>query len=109
MTDKEYPPLTAKQRASLHVWLRQVAETLNLNGLDMKKTLKPSAEIPWSEGSAKEHLWRPVMETVYPHIESTNDMTTVDPDLVVDIIVRHIADKFAVTLPPWPDRFGERQ
>ena len=106
MSDKEKPQRTEKQNRSLHLWLRQVSETLNDAGLDMKKTLKPSVDIPWDkEGrNAKEHLWRPVMEAMTGE-ESTTDMDTTDPSEVYLVICRHISEKHGVTLPPFPDRF----
>lgn len=104
----ERPQRTTLQNKSLHLWLRQVSETLNDAGLDMKKTLKESVDIPWDkEGrNAKEHLWRPVMEAMTGE-ESTTDMDTLDPTLITDVINRHIGEKFGVTLPPWPNRFNQ--
>jgi hypothetical protein len=41
-------PRTMAQNSALHLWLGQVAQTLNDAGLDMKKTLKPNVDIPWT-------------------------------------------------------------
>ena len=99
-------PRTPKQNASLHLWLRQVSECLNGAGLDMKKTLKPHVDIPWTEENAKEHLWKPVMEAMTGG-ESTTDMDSAGPSEICRVITRHIGEKFGVVLPPWPDRFTQ--
>lgn len=67
-----------------------IAETLNENGLDMRKTLKPEIDIPWTPESVKNHLYRPVMKILIGK-ESTTDQTTSDPTLVYETINRFLA------------------
>jgi hypothetical protein len=100
-----HPPRTAKQNASLHLWLRQVSEVLNDAGLDIRATLKEDFNIPWTEYAAKELLWRPIQEILTGEQSSTK-ISTIEPSVIVDIIVRHIGEKHGVELPAWPDRFS---
>ena len=96
--------MTPTQRNSLHKYLRNLADALNAAGLDMKKTLKPQAEIPWTMETAKDHLWRPIQEAMGKP-ESTEDLGTVDPSEVYNVLQRHIAAKFGINVE-WPDRFN---
>jgi hypothetical protein len=90
-------PRTETQNKALHLYFTQLAETLNEAGLDMRKTLKPEIEIPWSGKSIKEYLWRPIMKAQLQK-DSTKDLTTKEIDLVFDTINRHIAEKFGLHL-----------
>jgi hypothetical protein len=99
-----HPPRTQKQNDCIHLWLRQVVETLNDAGFDMKKTLKPGIDIPWTEVAAKEFLWRPVQQAL-TNEESTTKIETIDPSVICDVITRHIGEKHGVVLPPFPSRF----
>jgi len=95
---KVYPKRTAQQNRALHVLFALLAQTLNDNGLDMRKTLKPGVEIPWSGRSVKEHLWRPVQKLQLDK-GSTTELTTVEIDQVFDTITRHIGEQFGISVP----------
>jgi hypothetical protein len=96
---------THTQNRCLHAWLRQLAEDLNAAGLDMKKTLRHDAEIPWNMERAKDFMWRPVQEAITDK-ESTADAITTDYPAIYEVIVRHLAQTHGFTAPPWPDRFN---
>ena len=89
---------TLSQNNSLHLWLRQLSEALNDAGLDMKKTLKPTTDIPWTEENAKEHLFKPLMEAMY-NKDSTRELTTKELTKVAEVLTRHLAEKFDITTP----------
>ena len=89
---------TDKQNRSLHLLFKLLAEELNENGLDMRKTLKPGVEIPWSGDSVKEFLWRPIQEAQL-NKKSTTELTTKEIDAVFDTITRHIGEKFGIYVP----------
>lgn len=95
---KTYPQRTKQQNKALHVLFTLLAETLNENGLDMRKTLKPEIDIPWSGVSVKEFLWRPIM-TAQLGKKSTTEMTTVEIDKVFDTINKHLGEKFGLHTP----------
>ena len=95
---KQYPQRTAQQNKALHVLFQLLANTLNDNGLDMRKTLKPQVDIPWSGGSVKEYLWRPIQK-LQLNKQSTTELTTVEIDEVFDTINRHIGQQFGIHIP----------
>ncbi len=88
------------QNNAMHLWLAHLAGELNDAGLDMKKTLKPEAEIPWTADRAKEFLWRPIQKAVLEK-ESTTEPTTSELVQVYEVLNRHLATKFGVSVP-WP-------
>lgn len=97
---------TLRQNKALHLFLTQLAETLNDAGFDMKRTLKPAAEIPWTPVSAKEHLWRPVQEAL-TNKASTTELSTVDPTLIHETLCRHLGQRLGIDCPPWPTKKQE--
>lgn len=99
---------TLTQNRALHLWLSMVADELNAHGLDMKRTLKQEVDIPWTEASAKEYLWRPLQEVALQK-HSTTEADRVEYSVVRDILAAHIARRFGLTLPPWPaKKWGEQ-
>lgn len=88
---------TLKQNRALHLMFTQLADELNDHGLDMRKTLKPEIDIPWSGKTIKEYLWRPIMKAQL-NIESTTEMNTKDIDKVFDTINKHLAEKFGLEI-----------
>lgn len=89
---------TDKQNRALHLYFTHLAEALNENGLDMRKTLKPSIEIPWTPKTVKDYLWRPIMKAQVMK-ESTTELTTKEIDLVFDTLNRHLSEKFGLSVP----------
>lgn len=98
MEDKVYPTRTKQQNKALHVLFKLLADELNNSGLDMRKTLKPGVEIPWSGGAVKEYLWRPIQEAQLAK-KSTTQLTTKEIDEVFDTINRHIGERFGIHIP----------
>jgi hypothetical protein len=95
---------TDQQRKALEVFCRELAEALNDAGLDMKKTLKPDIDIPWSQESVKDYLWRPIQEAMTGKHSST-DLDTVQPSAISDVLNRHLSEKFGIYVP-WPSERG---
>lgn len=123
MTDccngKEYPPhpngtlyvkcstcgrdLSAQQRSkaqnrSIHKWAEELSTELNDRGLDMKAVLKPDVDIPWDKTTIKRFIIHPIIKAMYDK-ESTADLTTGELSKAVDVINRHLVDKWEFTLP----------
>ena len=91
---------TTKQNSALHLWLTRLAAVLNAAGLDMKKVLKPSVDIPWTQDSAKEYLWRPIQIAMSGEVSTA----TADKDdylQTYETLNRHLSIKFGVSLE-WP-------
>ena len=95
--EKKYPQRTNQQNKALHVLYQLLANTLNDNGLDMRKTLKPEIDIPWSPASVKEYLWRPIQKAQL-NKQSTTELTTKEIDEVFDTINKHLGEKFGLTI-----------
>ena len=91
---------TNQQNKAMHLYFRMLAEALNDAGYDMKKTLKPEIEIPWTPEMVKEHLWKPIQKIMMDK-ESTTEMETMDPDEVYRVLDRFMADKFGISVD-WP-------
>ena len=92
---KEYPHRTLQQNKALHVLFQLLANNLNDAGLDMRKTLKPTVNIPWSGAAIKEWLWRPIQKAQL-NKDSTTKLTTVEIDQVFDTLNRHLGEQFGL-------------
>lgn len=100
LTVKTGKQRTNKQNRSLHLYLGMLSEQLNNAGYDMKKTLKPSVEIPWSTELAKEYLWRPIQKAMTKQTSTTKPKTSEYPK-IYEVLSRHMAQKFGVSVA-WP-------
>ncbi len=69
-----------------------MAQALGDAGLDMRATLKPEIQIPWSKQSVKEFLWRPIQK-LQLRKKSTTELNTKDIDLIFDTLNRFLAEK----------------
>lgn len=98
---------TITQNKALHKYFSLLSKALNDAGYDMKKTLKPEAEISWSEGMVKEYLWRPIQKAMLGK-ESTAKLETKEVSEVYSQLSRHLSQKLGISVP-FPDRFGDQQ
>lgn len=89
---------TIQQNKALHLFFQMVADELNNAGLDMRKTLKPGVEIPWSKESVKDFMWKPI-QNIQLRKKSTTELTTKDIDIVFDTLNRHLGEKLGVHIP----------
>lgn len=94
---------TLTQSRALHLWCTMLADLLNSCGLDMRKTLKPGVEIPWSGITVKENIWKPVQEAVINKL-STTEADRTEYTQVLDVIARHMASSHGITVPEWPSK-----
>lgn len=97
MDDKIYPQRTLTQNKALHKFYQLLADELNDAGLDQRKVLKPSVDIPWTRQAVKEQIWRPVQEAQLGK-RSTTELTTTEIDQVFDTITRHLGEKFGISI-----------
>jgi len=86
---------TLKQSKSLWLWCELLSETLTEAGLDMRKTLKPEIEIPWTKESVCDYLFRPIMKAMYGKT-STRDLTTKELTKVSETLMRHLGQKLNI-------------
>ena len=89
---------TNKQNAALHKYLEMLSTALNDAGLDMKKVLKPSVDIPWNTVNAKEYLWKPIQKALL-NKNSTTKADRNEYTQVYETLNRHTAEKFGVSIP----------
>lgn len=74
-----------------------LAQQLTDAGFDMKRTLKPDVDIPWTKQTVKEYLWKPIMVALL-NKESTTQLTTKEVDQVFSVLNRHLGDKLGIVL-----------
>ena len=90
---------TTLQNKAMHLWFTQLSTTLNDAGLDIRETLKDDFEIPWTETSIKELMWKPVQKIMFGK-ESTTKPTPAQYIEIYEVINRKMAEKGVYV--PWP-------
>lgn len=95
---------TDQQRKAIEVYCRLLACALNEAGLDIRATLKADFEIPWTQASVKELIWRQVQIAMHKD-KSTTQISPTEVDEIYRVIDRHMLERHGVDVP-FPDRFG---
>ena len=72
----------------------------------MRRTLKQDVELPWSQASVKDFLWRPIQKAMTDKT-STVEITTTEPTDIHAVLSRHLGQKLGIECPPWPKRKQE--
>jgi len=83
------------QNSALHMYFDHLATALNDAGFDMKKTLRPELDIPWTAHSCKESLWRP-LQLAMTGKKSTTKITTGEINKILDVLSREIGSRTGV-------------
>lgn len=97
---------TLTQNRALHLFCEWLADTLNEAGYDMRKTLREDVDVPWTQASVKEYLWRPI-QIAMTDKQSTTEITTVEPTDIHAVLSRHLGERLGITCPAWPKRDQE--
>ena len=95
---------SSRQNNAIHLYCKLAADRLNLHGLDQRKVLKPSFEIPWTQESFKENLWKPIMKAMF-EIDSTTKLERGQVGQVYEVINRELSREFGVSTE-FPDKGG---
>ena len=66
---------TWRQNNTLHLLFRRMAEALNDAGFEIAHPFKPDLEIPYSEESVKELLYKPII-TMYFKVDRSTELDT---------------------------------
>ena len=66
---------TWRQNNTLHLLFRRMAEALNDAGFEIPHPFKPDLEIPYSEESVKELLYKPIIN-MYFKVDRSTDLDT---------------------------------
>ena len=97
---------TIQQNKCLHSYLSQIAEKLNGSGQDFKKVVQ--LPVSFTMENTKEYMFKPVMNILYPDIESTTELDTKQLQNVYEVFNAAIATRFGVS-GDFPDRFNGGQ
>lgn len=97
MNEQEQKTRTIKQNSALHQLFEELANELNLRGLDMRTVLKPGIDIPWTKETVKEHLWKKIQK-IAVNKEHTSELSSQEIDLVFSILSKHLGEKFGIEL-----------
>ena len=87
---------TLLQNSAMHKYFQLLGDELNAAGLDMRRTLKKSIDIPWTPVSVKEHLWRPIQEIVIG-VASTTKLDRKQVSEVYEVLARHMAERHGIS------------
>ena len=93
---------TLKQNSAMHKYFALLATALNDAGLDMRRLLKAGVDIPWTQNSVKESLWKPIQEVVKGE-KSTTKLERKDVSEIYEILTRHLTQKHGINVP-FPQR-----
>lgn len=94
---------TNQQNKSLHKFFELLANELNAAGLDQRKVLKPSIEIPWTPFAIKEMLWKSVQKAMTGKESTTELEKQMEIDEVHKVLMRHLGEKFGLEYIPFPN------
>lgn len=86
---------TSQQNKALHKYFTLLADELNAAGYDMRRTLKPGVDIPWTPDLVKQYLWKGIQEAMLGS-DSTRELTTKEIDKVYDVLNKHLGETTGV-------------
>ena len=89
---------TWKQNNTLHLLFRRMAKGLNDAGFEIPHPFKPDLEIPYSEESVKELLYKPII-TMYFKVERSTDLDTEQLSESMAILVDAVNRNTGVYVP----------
>lgn len=89
---------TLKQNSSLHLWFTKLAQRFEDLNLERKQVIELTTDVPWTEGSIKEILFRPIMFSETGKMSSTQ-LTTKELLAVENIIHKALAERLGITQP----------
>lgn len=94
---------TGSQNRALHMGFTLLADSLNLSGLDMRALLKPEVNLPWTQYTVKEHLFKPFMHLMTGK-ESTKDLTKTGGEIeqIWNTLMRELGEKHGIEFIPFP-------
>lgn len=96
---------TDTQRKALEVFCRLMAHDLNECGMYQNILLDHSVDLPWTQATVKENLFKPLMSAMLQK-ESTTEANTTDYNKVYQVLCHHLSTKHGFTCPNWPSRHG---
>jgi hypothetical protein len=93
---------TSQQNKALWKFFELLADELNLAGLDMRKVLKPTYNIPWTKQSIHDHIWLPIQKALFG-TDSTKFLHKQQQiDKIHQVIMREIGEKHHIEYIEFP-------
>ena len=89
---------TYRQNRTIHLLFRRMAEALNEAGFEISHPFKPDLEIPWSEESVKDLLYRPII-TSYFKVDRSSLLDTAQLSESMEILVDAVNRNTGVYVP----------
>ena len=93
---------TSQQNRGLYLFFTQLAEALNMAGLEMKVVLKGDTQIWWTSESVKEYLWRPLQKAMYQKESTTELEKQVEIDKIHEQLMHILGEKHGVEFIEFP-------
>lgn len=94
---------TGQQNKALYKFCALLSEALNDAGLDQKKVLKPSYQIPWTKQAVHDHIWLPLQKALYGTTSTMLLTKQGQIDLIHATIMRMLGQKWHVEYIPFPN------
>lgn len=94
---------TGNQNRAMWLFFELLADELNNAGLDQRKVLKPSIEIPWTKQAIHDQLWVPIQAAMFSKESTTELAKTKEIDRVHEVLMRHLGEKFHIEYIPFPN------
>lgn len=83
----------------MHLYCERLAHAMDEAGLDMRETIK--VPIQPTKENVKAEMVHPVMRAMYPEIESTAELSTMQMQALYEVINRATAERLGISVP-WP-------
>jgi hypothetical protein len=98
---------TGNQNRALWLFYELLADELNNAGLDQRKVLKETIEIPWTKQSIHDQLWIPIQKAMFSTESTTALSKSQEIDRVHEVLMRHLGEKFHIEYIPFPNDPGK--
>ena len=92
---------TENQNRALHLWLTQIADELNANGITAQQIFSKPVEHFWTPELVKE-MWRKIQKAMFNERSTTKLKKTEQIDKIVDVFTKMIAERAQIQCPPFP-------
>ena len=92
---------TPLQNASLHLWMTQLADELNAAGFDVGDGVVIKLPVKFTQENIKENIVKVLMNAMYPEIESTTQLNTIQMQKLYRQADYAISQRTGVTVA-WP-------
>lgn len=91
---------TLQQNKATHLWCKQIANTLNNEGLVIQDVIKINTK--WDMIKVKEMIFKPVVKSLYTK-DSTTKLNKDEFELIIDTVIKVMGSK-GITIPDFPNR-----